>query len=81
VDKKDIRQMDLTWLRSNISVVSQEPVLFTATINENIRFGNMSATDEQIREAARLANAHEFIEALPKVMIARNLHSHLISFI
>jgi ABC-type multidrug transport system fused ATPase/permease subunit len=73
--------MDLAWVRSNISVVSQEPILFTATINENISFGNMSATDEQIREAARLANAHEFIEALPKVMTATNLLLHLISFI
>jgi len=73
--------MDLDWLRSNISVVSQEPVLFTATIRENICFGNMLATDEQIREAARLANAHEFIEALPQVMTATNLLLYFISFL
>ncbi|CAF5031967.1 unnamed protein product [Rotaria sp. Silwood1] len=66
LDNVDIRHVNLHWLRSKISVVSQEPVLFTDTVAENIRFGNMSATSEEIRAAARIANIHNFIEDLPE---------------
>ncbi|CAF4231178.1 unnamed protein product [Rotaria sp. Silwood2] len=66
IDNRDIHQLDLSWLRSNISVVSQEPILFTATIAENIRFGNLSATNQQIEEAAHIANIHQFIINLPE---------------
>jgi ABC-type multidrug transport system fused ATPase/permease subunit len=61
VDRKDIRDYDLKWLRSNIGLVSQEPVLFSGTISENIRFGNIDATDADVKNAAQLANAHNFI--------------------
>lgn len=59
----------MTWLRSHIGVVGQEPVLFGATIAENIRYGNQNATIDDIQFAAREANAHDFIMKLPKVRI------------
>lgn len=52
-------------MRQNIGVVGQEPVLFDASIAENIRFGNQNATDQELKEAAIKANAHEFIKKLP----------------
>ena len=56
----------MKWLRSHIGVVSQEPVLFDTTIAENIRYGKEDATMEEIQEAAKNANAHNFIMELPK---------------
>jgi ABC-type multidrug transport system fused ATPase/permease subunit len=47
-------------------VISQDPFLFSRSIAENIRFGNPAATDEEVRQAARLANAHDFIARLPE---------------
>ena len=61
----DVRDLNLTWLRSHIGVVSQEPVLFDATIAENIRFGKLDATHDEIVQAAKSANAHNFISELP----------------
>ena len=58
-----VRQADL---RANIALVSQEPVLFNESILENIRLGRPAATDAEVRSAARLAGAHEFIEAQPE---------------
>ena len=55
----------MKWLRSNIGVVSQEPVLFDTTIVENISYGKEGATMEEIETAARAANAHKFISELP----------------
>lgn len=52
-------------MRNNIGVVGQEPVLFATTIAENIKYGNSSATEEDIKNAAIKANAHEFIKKLP----------------
>ena len=57
----------MKWLREHIGVVSQEPVLFDTTIEENIRYGKDGCTDEEIIEAAKKANAHNFIMDLPKV--------------
>ena len=65
LDGTDVRDVRLRSLRSQIGVVSQDPFLFSATIRENIAFGRQDATDEEIENAARLAQAHEFIEALP----------------
>jgi len=66
LDNNDIGTLDSGWIRrSVISVVNQEPVLFSGTIEENIRYGNPDATMEQIVEAAKEANADEFIELLP----------------
>jgi len=61
----DIRELNLAFLRSQMGLVQQEPVLFTGTILENVRYGNDAASDEQIVKAARAANAHAFICKLP----------------
>ncbi|CAF4994280.1 unnamed protein product, partial [Rotaria sp. Silwood1] len=65
IDEKKINEYNLKWLRQHIGVVSQEPILFHATIRENILFGRDSATDEEIHQAAKMANAHDFIMTLP----------------
>lgn len=65
LDGENLRNLDLTWLRDNIGVVSQEPILFGTTIYENIRYGRQNATKEEIEKAARKANAHKFISSLP----------------
>ncbi|KAF5301298.1 hypothetical protein FQR65_LT08917 [Abscondita terminalis] len=65
LDDERLDELDLTWLRSQIGVVGQEPVLFGTTIAENIRYGYMQATEEEIEEAAKRANAHAFITSLP----------------
>ncbi|KAH6771213.1 ABC transporter family protein [Perilla frutescens var. hirtella] len=64
IDEKDIRSCNLRDLRSHIALVSQEPTLFAGTIQENIVYGNKDATESEIRRAAMLANAHEFISSL-----------------
>ena len=61
IDGKDIKDLNLKWLRQNIGVVSQEPVLFNTTIAENIRFGRKDATMKDIERAAKIANADSFI--------------------
>ncbi|MBT8213939.1 MAG: ABC transporter ATP-binding protein/permease [Acidimicrobiia bacterium] len=61
VDGVDIRALDLDVLRNEVAVVFQETFLFSASIGENIAVGNPDATDEQIRLAARLAHAHDFV--------------------
>ena len=61
LDNQNIDDLDLMWLRNQMALVSQEPILFTATIKENIRIGRLDATDDEILEAAKTANAHEFI--------------------
>jgi ATP-binding cassette, subfamily B, bacterial len=65
IDGVDVRDLKLESLREQISVVLQDPLLFSGTIEENIRYGRLDASAEQIREAARAANAHDFIEGLP----------------
>ncbi|CAF4051198.1 unnamed protein product, partial [Rotaria sordida] len=65
IDGKPVNEYNLKWLRQHIGVVSQEPVLFHTTIRENILFERKSATDEEIHEAAQMANAHNFIMQLP----------------
>jgi ABC-type multidrug transport system fused ATPase/permease subunit len=66
IDGVDLRRLSLKSLREHISVVLQEPLLFSGTIAENIRYGRLDATDDEIAEAASLASAHEFIERLPQ---------------
>jgi ATP-binding cassette subfamily B protein len=65
IDGHDVRSLTLASLRREIGVIAQDPFLFSATVRENIAFGRPNATQEQIERAARLAQAHEFIEALP----------------
>ena len=57
--------MNISWLRNQIGVVSQEPVLFNVSIAENISYGKEDATIEEIEMAAKFANAHDFISELP----------------
>ncbi|CAG9855746.1 unnamed protein product [Phyllotreta striolata] len=66
IDGVRINELDLTWYRNRIGVVSQEPVLFGTTIMENIKYGCDGVTDENVIEAAKKANAHNFIKGLPK---------------
>merc|ERR1719222_1785698 len=61
VDGIDIRTMDVKYLRSQIALVGQEPVLFDASVGENIAFGKNDASEEEIVSAAKTANAHDFI--------------------
>jgi ATP-binding cassette subfamily B multidrug efflux pump len=64
-DGKDVRALDLHWLRSTVGVVLQEAVLFSGSIRDNIRYGRMNASDEAVRAAARAAQAEAFIAELP----------------
>jgi ATP-binding cassette subfamily B protein len=66
IDGVDVRDIKLQSLRREIGIVSQDPFLFSATVRENIGFGRPDATDEDVRRAAELAQAHEFIERLPE---------------
>lgn len=65
IDGTDIRDVTLKSLRENIGIVQQDVYLFAGTVKENIEYGKPGATEEEIREAARLAGALEFIEKLP----------------
>ncbi|KAL4643326.1 hypothetical protein ACB092_02G084800 [Castanea dentata] len=66
IDKINLREFQLKWIRQKIGLVSQEPVLFTCSIKDNIAYGKDNATTEEIRAAAELANAAKFIEKLPQ---------------
>jgi len=65
VDGHDVRDVTLASLRAQIGLVSQEAILFNHTVRDNIRYGRLDASDEEIRAAAEVANALEFIERLP----------------
>lgn len=65
LDGTDLKDIHTGDLRSCIGVVSQEPILFDSTIEDNIRYGNPDATIDEIMEAAACANAHEFIMGFP----------------
>ena len=65
LDGTDIREMTLKSLRQNVAIVAQDPMLLSGSIAENLRYGRPDASDAQVREAARLAFASEFIERLP----------------
>ncbi|NSW89177.1 MAG: ABC transporter ATP-binding protein [Firmicutes bacterium] len=65
IDGVDIRKYELERLRKSLGMVLQDTYLFSGTVRENIRYGRLDATDEEVEEAARLANAHSFIHRLP----------------
>jgi len=65
IDGHDLRTVTVQSVRSQVSAVSQDVQLFNTTIAENIRYGRLEATDEEVERAARAANAHDFIAALP----------------
>ena len=62
----DVREMDLAWLRSNIGVVTQETYLFNGTIRENLLYAKEDATQEELEEACRIANIHDYISRQPE---------------
>ncbi|QUA54566.1 ABC transporter ATP-binding protein [Aristaeella lactis] len=64
IDGKDIKDYPREWLRKNIAMVLQDTHLFTGTVRENIRYGRLDATDEEVEAAAKLASAHSFIMRL-----------------
>ena len=66
IDGKDIRDLTFQSLRNNIGIVQQDVYLFAGTIADNIRYGNLNATNEDVRYAAELAGATEFIDTLPE---------------
>ena len=65
LDRHDFQTLELKFLRKQIGIVPQEPILFDVSIKDNIRYGRSSATDEEIYAAAEAANIHEFIMSLP----------------
>jgi ATP-binding cassette subfamily B (MDR/TAP) protein 8 len=65
IDGQDITSLDPHWVRQQIGYINQEPTLFATTIMENIRYGNPNASDTQVFEAAKQANAYEFISQFP----------------
>eukprot|EP00899_Mesostigma_viride_P014318 jgi/Mesvir1/22888/Mv19411-RA.1 len=66
VDGVDVRRYNLRWLRQQIGLVSQEPVLFSGSIRSNIMYGKEDASEEEVNTAAKAANAHGFITQLPE---------------
>lgn len=66
IDGVDLRDVERESFLDHVAVVTQEPFLFDETIGENIRYGRPDASDEEVRQAARTASAHEFIEKLPQ---------------
>ncbi len=66
IDGKDVRERSQLWLQSNLGYVLQSPQLFSGSIMENIRYGRLNATDEEVRKAAEMVGADEFIRSLEK---------------
>ncbi len=66
LDASDLRDLDPAWLRQQIGAVAQEPILFSTTIADNIRYARPDASDADVEAAARAANAHEFISRFPE---------------
>jgi ATP-binding cassette subfamily B protein len=65
LDGHDLRALSPDWLRRQIGVVAQEPLLFSSSVADNIRYGRPDASDAEVEAAARAANAHEFIARFP----------------
>ena len=81
LDGIDLTHFNLKWLRSQIGVVSQEPILFATTIADNIRMGREDVTQEEIEMAAKNAHAHEFIMNLPEVSVLVVVSNELVIII
>ena len=69
IDGIDLRDWNVKWLRQHIGIVSQEPKLFATTIAENIKYGRADVTMEEMIQATKEANAHDFIMNLPDVRL------------
>ncbi|MCP4903122.1 MAG: ATP-binding cassette domain-containing protein [bacterium] len=66
LDGQDVRELDAVWLRTQVGVVAQEPLLFSTSIEANIRYGRDGVEFEAVEAAARAANAHDFVMKLPE---------------
>lgn len=66
LDGLSISKINMNWLREHVAVVRQEPILFATSILDNIRYGRLTATEEEIIAAAKAANAHDFVSAFPE---------------
>ncbi|MGK3995835.1 ABC transporter ATP-binding protein [Sorangium sp. So ce1024] len=66
LDGHDLRDLSPTWLRRQIGIVAQEPLLFATSVADNIRYGRENASDAEVEAAARAANAHDFIARFPE---------------
>ncbi|KZT32575.1 hypothetical protein SISSUDRAFT_1133093 [Sistotremastrum suecicum HHB10207 ss-3] len=66
VENTNLSMTDVTWLRDHVAVVSQDPHLFEMTISDNIAYGDRPISDEEVEEAAKASNVHDFIMSLPK---------------
>jgi ATP-binding cassette subfamily B protein len=64
-DGRDLRELDATWLRQQIGIVAQEPLLMSTSVGANICYGRLAATAAEVEAAARAANAHDFVAAFP----------------
>ena len=71
LDGRDIRELNLKWLRQLIGVVAQEPSLFDTTVRENIRMRRFDVTDEEIIESLQTSNVYQFVRALPNHLDTR----------
>ncbi|XP_012568898.1 ABC transporter B family member 20-like isoform X2 [Cicer arietinum] len=65
LDGRDLKLYNLRWLRSHLGFIQQEPIIFSTTIRENIIYARHNASEAEMKEAARIANAHHFISSLP----------------
>ncbi|KAF8051289.1 hypothetical protein N665_1751s0005 [Sinapis alba] len=65
LDGRDLKLYNLRWLRSHMGLVQQEPIIFSTTIRDNIIYARHNASEAEMKEAARIANAHHFISSLP----------------
>ena len=66
LDGRDLRTLDPDWLREQVGVVSQEPILFSTSIADNIRYGRRGASQTEVEDAAKVANAHDFVGRFPE---------------
>ncbi|KYF72177.1 ABC transporter ATP-binding protein [Sorangium sp. So ce388] len=66
LDGRDLRDLSPSWLRRQIGIVAQEPLLFATSVADNIRYGRETASDAEVEAAARAANAHDFIQRFPE---------------
>jgi ABC-type multidrug transport system fused ATPase/permease subunit len=79
LDGYDLKDLDLKWLRKQIGLVNQELSLFAMTVADNIMYGTDNASQEEIEEAARMANIHSFIMKLPsgyQTQVCRKRSTH-----
>ncbi|KAK4480468.1 hypothetical protein RD792_013541 [Penstemon davidsonii] len=65
LDGRDMKSYNLRWLRNHLGLIQQEPIIFSTTIRENIIYARHNASEAEMKEAARIANAHHFISSLP----------------